>query len=86
MANIGIGLELLIVGMTTVFIILLIVIWGGKLLIKVVNKIAPEKTVPTKKSAKPDAGAIDSTTIGILDKVVAQITNGTGKISSVKKL
>ena len=86
MANIGIGLELLIVGMTTVFIILLIVIWGGKLLIKVVNKIAPEEIVPTKKSAKPDAGAIYSTTIGILDKVVAQITNGTGKISSVKKL
>ena len=37
MGNLGIGLELMIVGMLTVFVILLIVIWGGKLLIAVVN-------------------------------------------------
>ena len=45
MDNLGIGFELMIVGMSTVFLILLIVIWGGKLLINVVNKIAPEEVV-----------------------------------------
>lgn len=56
MGNLGIGLELMIVGMLTVFVILLIVIWGGKLLIAVVNKVAPEEVVPAKKSAKPEIG------------------------------
>ena len=49
MGNLSIGLELMIVGMLTVFVILLIVIWGGKLLIAVVNKVAPEEVVPAKK-------------------------------------
>ena len=37
MGNLGFGLELMMVGMLTVFVILLVVIWGGKLLIAVVN-------------------------------------------------
>ena len=43
MENIGLGLMLMVIGMCTVFIILLIVIWGSTLLIKLVNKIAPEE-------------------------------------------
>ena len=42
MENIGIGLLLMLVGMCTVFLILLIVIWLSQFLISVVNKIAPE--------------------------------------------
>ena len=49
MGNLSIGLELMIVGMLTVFVILLIVIWGGKLLIAVVNKVAPEEVVPARR-------------------------------------
>ena len=40
MGNLGIGLELMIVGMLTVFVILLIVIWGGKLLRRVQSQPA----------------------------------------------
>lgn len=43
MENIGTGLMLMVVGMATVFVILLIVIWLSQFLIKVVNKIAPKK-------------------------------------------
>lgn len=39
MENIGIALQLMVVGMVTVFIILFIVIQLGKLLISVVNKV-----------------------------------------------
>jgi oxaloacetate decarboxylase gamma subunit len=85
MDNLGIGFELMIVGMSTVFLILLIVIWGGKLLIKTVNKIAPEEVVSPKKSATTNAN-IDGDTMAILQQVVSQITGGKGHISSARRL
>ena len=85
MENLGIGFELMIVGMSTVFLILLIVIWGGKLLINVVNKIAPEEITTPKKAATPST-AVDGGTMAILQQVVSQITGGKGHISSAKKI
>lgn len=84
MENLGIGLELLAVGMSTVFLILLIVILGGNILIKTVNKIAPEEILPAKKASTN--ATIDSTTMEILNKVVNQITGGKGNITSAKKI
>ena len=46
MENIGVGLLLMVVGMCTVFLILLIVIWISQFLISVVNKM------PLKKSRR----------------------------------
>lgn len=43
MENIELGLLLMVVGMVTVFVILLIVIWLSQLLISIVNKVAPEE-------------------------------------------
>lgn len=85
MENLGIGFELMIVGMSTVFLILLIVIWGGKLLINVVNKIAPEETAPAKKTGTA-AASVDVSTMAILQQVVSQITGGKGQISSAKRI
>jgi len=85
MDNIGLGIELMVVGMSTVFLILLIVIWGGKLLIKAVNKIAPEEVVAPKKASVAPA-AVDSTTMAVLQQVVSQITGGKGSVASVKRL
>lgn len=83
MEYLTLGLELLIVGMSTVFLILLIVIWGGKLLIRVVNRVAPEEVVAPKSVA---ASAVDATTMEILRQAVAQITGGEGRVESVKKI
>ena len=85
MENLGIGLELMIVGMLTVFVILLIVIWGGELLIAVVNKVAPEEVVPVKKGGKSVA-TVDGSTMAVLQEVVKQITGGKGKVASAKKI
>lgn len=41
--NLETGLLLMVVGMATVFVILLIVIYLSQLLIKLVNKVAPEE-------------------------------------------
>ena len=82
------GLQLLVVGMLTVFAILLIVIFGGKLLISLVNMIAPEEVVSAKKkvaSANTD-NSVDSSTMAILQEVVKQITGGKGRVESVKKV
>ena len=49
MENIGVGLMLMVVGMATVFVILLIVIYLSKYLITIVNKVAPEEA--PRKSA-----------------------------------
>jgi len=87
MEYLGIGVELMIVGMLTVFAILLIVINLGKVLISVVNKIAPEEEVAPKKSAaKAPAAAIDATTQAILEQVVSQITGGKGHVASARKI
>lgn len=85
MDNLGIGFELMVVGMSTVFLILLIVIWGGKLLIKAINKIAPEEVVSLKKDTTSGA-AVDSSTMAILQQVVSQITRGKGRVSSAKRI
>ena len=80
MDNIGIGLMLMLVGMITVFVILLIVIYGSRLLIRLINKIAPEAA--SKKDAKDDNAAVRP----ILEAAVAQITGGKGHIVNIKKL
>jgi len=80
MGNIQTGLLLMIVGMVTVFIILLIVIYGSELIIRLINRIAPEevqKAKPTKE---------DPAVRQILDAAVAQITGGKGRIVGIKKI
>lgn len=89
MENLGFGLQLMIVGMTTVFLILLIVIYGGKLLIAVVNRIAPEEVAAAKKAvaAQSQSGSeVDASTMAVLSEVVKQITGGRGRVESVKKV
>lgn len=86
MENLGIGIELMVVGMLTVFCILLIVINLGKLLIKVVNAVAPEEKVAPKKAAVAAPAAIDATTMAILEQTVSQLTGGKGRVASAKKM
>ena len=87
MEHVGIGLHLLVVGMLTVFAILLIVIYGGKLLIKLVNVIAPEEVASAKKKVNgATSGAVDASTMAILQEVVKQITGGKGRVESARKV
>ena len=52
MENIETAILLMVVGMATVFVILLIVIYLGKFLITLVNKYAPEEVLPAKKETQ----------------------------------
>lgn len=52
MENLETALLLMVVGMATVFAILLIVIYLGKLLVSLVNKYAPEEQLPAKQGTQ----------------------------------
>ena len=83
MDKISIGLELMGIGMVTVFVILLIVIFGSRLLITIINRIAPEESKPEKAApAADDTAAVRP----VLDAAVAQLTGGKGHIVKITKI
>lgn len=86
MENLNQAFGLLAVGMLTVFAILLIVINLGKLLIAIVNKIAPAEEV--KKAVKTAAVpvAVDAQTQSIIKAAVDQLTGGKGQVTKITKL
>lgn len=83
--NIQEALQLLFVGMITVFVILLIVINLGKLLIAIVNKYAPAEETKKKVVAQQNT-VVDAKTKHVIEAAVAQISAGKGKIVSIEKL
>ncbi|MDE7378279.1 MAG: OadG family protein [Paraprevotella sp.] len=87
MENIGIALQLMVVGMATVFIILMIVIQLGKLLIGIVNKVAPEEAqAPARQTKAAAPTAVDAQTMAVIQAVVGQITGGKGAVKNVERV
>ena len=92
MENIETGLLLMVVGMTTVFAILLIVINLGKGLIVLVNKYAPEEIIAKKPVAA--AVRVQTTAIGSLSgqetaaivSAISAVTRGQGKVIKIEKV
>ncbi len=72
MSNLSIGLLLMAVGMVTVFVILLIVIFFGKLLITLVNKL-PDKT-GSSSSAQAPAPVVQSAPATVAPAAAAPAT------------
>ena len=85
MENLNIALLLMIVGMVTVFAILLIVIYLGKGLIALVNKYAPEEVVPAKQVANAPA-AVPGNIMAAISAAVTVVTQGKGKVAKVEKI
>ena len=87
MENIGTGLMLMVVGMATVFVILLIVIWLSQFLIKVVNKncftrlYTTRRKKPAASGPSTDAGAMDA-----IKSAVNILTAGKGQVIKIEKL
>ena len=73
MENIEMAFLLMVVGMATVFLILLIVIGLGKLLIVLVNKYAPEEEQPVRKHATEPA-PIPGNVMGAIAAAVDVVT------------
>ena len=80
----NIGVTLMIVGMVTVFAVLLIIIYLSKLLIKLVNKFALEENV--KKDVKQNCPEIPANIMAVIQQTVKEITNGKGTVANVVKI
>jgi oxaloacetate decarboxylase gamma subunit len=86
MENIETALMLMVVGMATVFLILLIVIYLGKLLIFLVNKYAPEVVAPAKRGALRTPAPIPGNIIAAITAAVNVVTHNKGRITKVEKV
>ena len=80
----NIGVTLMIVGMVTVFAVLLIIINLSKLLIKLVNKFALEENV--KKDVKQNGPEIPANIMAVIQQTVKEITNGKGTVYNEVKI
>ena len=76
MSNLGFGLQLMLIGMLTVFVILLIVIFGSRLLIAVINRIAPAEQAPAKASS--GGASAGSDVDAVLQEAVAALPHAIG--------
>ena len=79
--NIALGLQLLAIGMVSVFLILGLVVALGRLLIFTVNKMSSEVDASSSSSE-----LISKKKLAVLSSVVDLVTKGQGVIKSVKKL
>ena len=82
MENLSLGFLLMLVGMVTVFAILLIVIYGSRLLISLLNKIVPaeQKTSPSSSSSSNQIPR------QVFEEAVFQLTGGKGHLTEITKL
>ena len=80
--NLEIGLQLLFVGMVSVFAILGFVVVVGKILILSVNKFAGTDNTPSLPKVK----SLDNRHVAVLTSVVNLVTQGKGEINSIKKI
>lgn len=85
-SNISAALELLLIGMITVFVVLLLVVATGNLLIRLVNRLSGEEKPPAPPSqGRPTVGDTDPKTIAALTAAVAAATQNQGHIESIKR-
>lgn len=84
MEHLSFAFQLILVGMSTVFVILLILIYANKALISLLNRIAPEEQ-SSARNLTPQT-SISPTTMQLLEKAVAEITGGKGTIRKVEKI
>jgi len=86
MNEMGIALELLGVGMVTVFIILALVVILGDLIIRFVNKFMPEVEKVTVAKNTVSVPEINSKKIAAIVSAVSKVTNGSGRVVNIEKL
>jgi oxaloacetate decarboxylase gamma subunit len=89
MENIELGLLLMVVGMATVFAILLLIIYLGKGLIAIVDKMSPEEVVMPKRPLvqtpfRPAANISGGTAAAIVS-AISIVTDGKGKVTKIEK-
>lgn len=77
---------LMVIGMITVFVVLVLVVLSGNLLIALVNKYIPEEEPkPLRSVASESSTALESNKISAIVAAVDWLTKGKGKITKIEK-
>jgi len=84
MSNLQIALELLSVGMVTVFIILCMVVLIGNVVVSFVNKFVPAE-VPKVKVLRRRTSEISSKSIAAIVSAVKTVTGGEGHVTKIER-
>jgi len=82
--NLQLGLQLLMIGMISVFFILSIVVGIGKGIITFTNSIGPSSTASSPNLERTKTG-ISNKQIAVISAVVDIVTNNKGQIKSINK-
>jgi oxaloacetate decarboxylase (Na+ extruding) subunit gamma len=86
MNDMGVALELLGVGMVTVFIILALVVLLGNLIIRFVNRFMPEVQKVAASVNEVVLPEISQKKMAVIVSAVNKLTNGTGRVNKIEKL
>ncbi|MFK7970607.1 MAG: OadG family protein [Bacteroidia bacterium] len=80
------ALQLLVVGMGTVFIILALVVFMGRQLIGVVNRWMPLAEKASSSSSSSLSSAIQPDILAAIVSAVDVVTDGKGKVDHVERI
>lgn len=86
MSDLSLALELMGVGMITVFVILALVVVIGNLIIRFVNKYIPEEIAKVVPVAANQKVGMNPKAIAAIVSAVNIITSGKGKVSKIEKI
>lgn len=86
MGSLETGFMLLAIGMSTVFFILLLIIFLGEKMILLINHFVPETVITLSKSAdNASRGTQDAGKIAAISAAIHVVTKGKGKVVEIHK-
>ena len=86
MGDIGFALQLMGIGMVTVFLILSLVVLIGNLIIRFVNKYLPEEISKKVQQVTNHAGEFNRKKVAAIVSAVKIVTEGKGRVTKIEKL
>ena len=86
MNDMGVALELLGIGMVTVFTILALVVILGNLIIRFVNRFIPEIEKVSARARQTVSYEISQKKMAVIVSAVNKLTKGTGRVNKIEKL
>ena len=79
--NLQMGLNLMFIGMTVVFLILFLVVAGGNIMIRIVNRFYPQITTEIKVESDSE-----NNKLAVIVAAVDIVTSGKGKIEGINRI
>ena len=81
-----IALQLMGIGLAPVFSVLLLIIFLGNMLIKLINKYAPAEEAPKSNAFSATPSAVDANVAQAINMAISKITNGKSKADKIERI